>query len=173
MRDIQRQRHGSLHGDKVGIGTLISMTIYQRLFAGDRLPGQRPLLSAERWESEVRRVFGPLADAAIAINSPLPPQGAVWDRQRRQIEQAMENFGYAYVHSFDRLLPAARDKIAAIGGPVRPAQLGYSVQDTYDAIAFGKEVRPKFTTLRLAERFGWLYDLAEDISAGLPEGRIY
>lgn len=173
MRDIQRQRHGSLHGDKVGIGTLISMTIYQRLFAGDRLPGQRPLMSAERWESEVRRVFGPLADAAIAINSPVPPQGAVWDRQKWQIEQAMENFGYAYVRSFDRLLPAARDKIAAIGGPVRPDQLGYSVQDTYDAIAFGKEVRPKFTTLRLAERFGWLYDLAEDISAGLPEGRIY
>jgi len=85
----------------------------------------------------------------------------------------MTLFGYDTVRSFERLLPVARDKIAAIGGPIRPDQLGYSVQDTYDAIAFGKEVRPKFTTLRLAERFGWLYELAEEIAKGLPTGRIY
>ncbi len=173
MRDIQQHREGSLHGDKVGIGTLISMTIYSRLFAGDRLPAQRKLMSAERWQSEVRRVFGSTADAALAINTPHPPQGTEWERQKRQIEQSMESFGYDVVRSFEKLLPAVRDKIAALGGPVRPDQLGYSVQDTYDAIAFGKEVRPKFTTLRLAERFGWLYDLAEEISAGLPTGRIY
>lgn len=173
MRDIQRQRPGSLHGDKVGIGTLISMTIYRRLFAGDRLPDQRPVMPAGVWESEVRRVFGPLAPAALAINSPQPPQGAEWERQKQQIDRAMTQFGYAYIHTFDQLLPAIRDKIAAMGGPVRPDQLGYSVQDTYDAIAFGKEVRPKFTTLRLAERFGWLYDLADEIAAGLPAGLIF
>lgn len=173
MRDIQRQRHGSLHGDKVGIGTLISMTIYQRLFDGDKLPEQRPVLPADRWKKEIRRVYGPLANAALAINSPQPPTGEVWEKQKEQISRAMDQFGYNVVKSFDQLLPAARDKISAIGGPVRPYELGYSVQDTYDAIAFGKEVRPKFTTLRLAERFGWLYDLADDISRGLPEGRIY
>ena len=173
MRDIQRQRRGSLHGDKVGIGTLISMTIYQRLFAGEKMPEQRPVMAADRWESEVRRVFGPLAPAALAINSPQPPQGTEWDRQKQIIGQAMDLFGYDYVRSFEQLLPAAREKITAIGGPVRPDQLGYSVQDTYDAIAFGKEVRPKFTTLRLAERFGWLYDLAEEIAAGLPLGKVY
>lgn len=173
MRDIQRQRPGSLHGDKVGIGTLISMTIYQRLFAGNQLPEQRPIMNASRWEQEVIRVFGPLASAALAINSPQPPQGAEWERQKRQIDQSMTLFGYDTVRSFEQLLPAARDKIAVIGGPIRPDQLGYSVQDTYDAIAFGKEVRPKFTTLRLAERFGWLYELAEEIASGLPTGQIY
>jgi glycerol-1-phosphate dehydrogenase [NAD(P)+] len=173
MRDIQQHKTGSLHGDKVGIGTLISMVIYRRLFAGDRLPEQRPTMPADRWAQEVRRVFGPLADAALSINNSQPPQGAAWESQKRQIARAMDAFGYAVVRSFDTLLPAIRDKITAIGGPVRPDQLGYSVQDTCDAIAFGKEVRPKFTALRLAERFGWLYDLSEDIAAGLPEGRIY
>ena len=173
MRDIQRQRRGSLHGDKVGIGTLISMTIYQRLFAGEKMPEQRPIMAAGQWEKEVNRVFGPLAPAALAINSPQPPQGAEWERQKLIIEQAMTHFGYDYVRSFKQLLPAARDKITAIGGPVRPDQLGYSVQDTYDAIAFGKEVRPKFTTLRLAERFGWLYEMAGDIATELPLGKVY
>ena len=60
-----------------------------------------------------------------------------------------------------------------MGGPAYPDQLGYSVQDTYDAIAFGKEVRPKFTTLRLAERYGWIYDLAEDFASNLPKRTSY
>ncbi len=173
MRDIQRHKKGSLHGDKVGIGTLIGMTLYMRLFEGRRLPLQKPPLPAHIWEKEVRRVYGPLAEQAIAKNDPLPPQGKMWETQKQSIEAAMEAFGYNYVDRFSKLLPEARDHITAIGGPVRPDQLGYSKQDTYDAIAHGKEVRPKFTTLRLAERFGWLYDLAEEIADGLPAGRIY
>lgn len=173
MNDIRRHKKGSLHGDKVGIGTLIGMTMYLRLFEGDKLPSQRPHLAADLWTKEVRRVYGPLADQAIAKNTPYPPVGKEWDYQRNQIAEAMELFGYRYINRFKTLLPFARDKIIAMGGPVRPDQLGYNRQETYDAIAFGKEVRPKFTTLRLAERFGWLYDLAEEIANGLPEGKIY
>ncbi|NLM78639.1 MAG: sn-glycerol-1-phosphate dehydrogenase [Ruminococcaceae bacterium] len=173
MRDIQMEREGSLHGDKVGIGTLISMVMYQKLFAGSAMPRQRPVLAADIWEKEVRRVYGPLAAHALATNQPQPPQGDVWDKQKQLLERAMQTFGFAAVERFKTLIPLARDKILAMDGPVRPDQLGYTVQDTYDAIAFGKEVRPKFTILRLAERYGWLYDLAEEISAGLPRGDLY
>lgn len=173
MRDIQQHRQGSLHGDKVGIGTLIGMQMYLRLFEGRKMPEQRPTMPADQWREEVRRVYGSLAEQALAINPPEPPHGAAWDQQKERLEQAMESYGYDVVDSFKSLLPEARDKIAAIGGPTRPDQLGYSVQDTYDAIAFGKENRPKFTTLRLAERYGWLYDLADEIARGLPEGSIY
>jgi glycerol-1-phosphate dehydrogenase [NAD(P)+] len=173
MRDLQRHRSGSLHGDKVGIGTLISMVVYQRLFAGDRLPEQRPVMPAAQWENEIRRVYGSLSDHAIAINPPEPPQGHAWERQVRLIDRAMTSFGYETVRSFQTLLPKTRDLIIAMGGPIRPDQLGYSVQDTYDAIAFGKEVRPKLTSARIAERFGWIYDLAGEISEGLPKGEIY
>ena len=173
MRDIQQHRQGSLHGDKVGIGTLIGMHMYLKLFEGPKMPEQRPTMPADLWREEVRRVYGPLADHALAINPSEPPHGDVWDRQRERLEQAMESYGYDVVDSFKTLLPEARDKIAAMGGPTRPDHLGYSVQDTFDAIAFGKENRPKFTTLRLAERYGWLYDLADEIARGLPDGTIY
>ena len=173
MRDIQAHRTGSLHGDKVGIGTLIAMTMYLRMFGDGYPPAQRPTMPARTWESEVRRVYGPLADAAIAQNESEPPTGAVWDEQRRRIADAMERYGYATVEGFRTLLPAAVRMIDDIGGPVRPDQLGYSVQDARDAIAHGKEVRPKFTTLRIAERYGWLYDLADEIATGLPDGVIY
>lgn len=173
MRDIQMHRQGSLHGDKVGIGTLIGMVLYLRLFAGGRMPRQKPTMNPQIWEKEVRRVFGPLAEHALAINPCEPPQGNEWDRQKEQLEMAMNTFGFSAVERFKALLPAARDKILAMDGPARPDQLGYTVQDTYDAIAFGKEVRPKFTTLRLAERYGWLYELAREIAEGLPEGKIY
>jgi glycerol-1-phosphate dehydrogenase [NAD(P)+] len=173
MNDIRKHKKGSLHGDKVGIGTLIGMSMYLKLFGNGDIPEQRPHLAADLWEQEVRRVYGPLADQAIAKNTPYPPRGEEWERQKKQISQAMDLYGYKYVDRFRTLLPYARDRITAMGGPVRPDQLGYTRQETYDAIAYGKEVRPKFTTLRLAERFGWLYDLAEEIANGLPEGKIY
>lgn len=173
MRDIQRGRHGSLHGDKVGIGTLVSMAMYLRMFGDGALPVQRPTLPAAAWEREVRRVYGPLADEAIAKNAPEPPSGAAWEAQRRRLARSMDEYGYAAVRSFRTLLPKARDDMAALGGPTRPDQLGYGPEDTFDAICFGKEVRPKFTLLRLAERFGWLYDLGREIADGLPRGVIY
>jgi glycerol-1-phosphate dehydrogenase [NAD(P)+] len=173
MRDIQAHRTGSLHGDKVGIGTLVGMTLYLRMFGDGGLPAQRPTMSARVWEAEVRRVYGPLADAAIAGNPSEPPTGEAWENQKRRIGLAMESFGYETVRGFRDLVPAAVHMITDMGGPVRPGQLGYSVQDAYDAIAFGKEVNPKFTMLRMAERYGWLYDLAAEISAGLDSGEIY
>jgi glycerol-1-phosphate dehydrogenase [NAD(P)+] len=174
MRDIQRHRPGSLHGDKVGIGTLIGMTLYLRLFGDGNLPAQRPAMPASVWEAEVRRVFGPLADSVVATNPHEPPTGAVWEAQKRRMADYMEREGFATVQGFRALLPAAVRMVEGIGGPTRPDQLGYSVQDACDAIGFGKEVNPiKTTTLRIAERFGRLIDFAEDVSAGLPEGRVY
>lgn len=172
INDIQKGRHGSLHGDKVGIGTLITMYMYGKMFGGG-MPAQRATLDAASWEREVRRVYGQLADNAISINESVPPSGAVWEEQKRRIARAMDDYGYKAVAAFGTLLPEIRDRILSIGGPVRPDQLGYTVGETHDAIAFAKEVRPKFTILRIAERFGWLYELADEISSGLPEGKIY
>ncbi len=173
MRDVQLGRTGSLHGDKVGIGTLIGMYMYTRLFAAGRMPEQKQTMAPEIWRAEVSRVYGPMARQALAINPDRPPAGAVWQAQKKQLEKAMESFGFAEVERFKKLLPEARDKIELLGGPVRPDQLGYTEQECYDAIAFGKENRPKFTTLRLAERYGHLYELAREIAWGLPQGKIY
>ncbi len=173
MRDVQQGRTGSLHGDKVGIGTLIGMYMYTRLFAGGRMPEQKKTMPPDVWRREVHRVYGPMAERALAINPDRPPAGRVWQEQKEQLEKAMHSFGFAAVERFRALLPQARDKISLVGGPTRPDQLGYTEQEVYDAIAFGKENRPKFTTLRLAERYGWLYELAVEIAWGLPRGDIY
>jgi hypothetical protein len=85
----------------------------------------------------------------------------------------MNTYGIDFVKTIPLLLPSYKAMIEAMGGPVYPHQLGYTVSETYDAIAHGKEVRPKFTILRIAERFGHLYDLADEIAKGLPEGKIY
>ncbi len=172
MHDIQVGKTGSLHGDKVGIGTLISLYIYYKMF-GNGMPEQRPTMPADQWEREVRRVFGPLAAQAIRINDSTPPQGDEWEKQKNRMETAMNQYGFEFVKKIPLLLPQYKAMIETMGGPVRPDQLGYGVQDTYDAIAHGKEVRPKFTLLRIAERYGWLYDLAQEIAQGLPKGEIY
>lgn len=173
MKDVARHRPFSLHGDRVGIGTLIGMTLYLILFANGRMPQQKPTMPAADWENEVRRVYGPLAEHALAINPHEPPQGEEWENQQRLLTQAMDRFGFKMVSGLRTLLPTIRDLLADLGGPIRPDELGYTVEDTYDAIAFGKENRPKFTVLRLAERYGHLYDLARRISEGLPAGNIY
>lgn len=162
MRDVKNGRAASLHGDKVGLGTLISLSMYQSLFEERSLPAQHPILPAARWAQEVRRVYGQQAVTALAINEPEPPQGALWEAQKIRLDAAMNAFGYEVISSFAGLLPRAEALITAMGGPTRASQLGYTRQDLYDAVAFGKENRPKLTVLRLAERFGRLYDLAQD-----------
>jgi glycerol-1-phosphate dehydrogenase [NAD(P)+] len=172
MRDIQLHKSGSLHGDKVGIGTLISLFMYYELF-GKGMPTQETTMDSATWHNEVRRVYGNLSEAAIQKNDSTPPQGELWDMQKIRLEAAMKNYGYAFVASIPELITSYKKMIETMGGPVYPHQLGYSVSDTYDAIAHGKEVRPKFTLLRIAERYGQLYKLADKISKGLPEGTIY
>lgn len=172
MRDIQQGKKGSLHGDKVGIGTLISLYIYQKMFSG-KMPEQRNTMGKNQWEREVRRVYGDLAEEAISRNDPEPPGKEIWDDQKRRLEAAMLSYGFGFAQKAKTLLPEYKKMISDAGGPCYPHELGYTVEDTYDAIAFGKEVRPKFTLLRIAERFGHLYDLADEISRGLAEGKIY
>ena len=172
MRDIQQNKAGSLHGDKVGIGTLISLYMYEEMF-GKGMPRQEETMDSRTWEMEVRRVYGDLAEAAIKKNEPEPPQGILWEKQKKRMEQSMEAYGFAFLETVPRLIKSYKSMIENMEGPVYPHQLGYSVSDTYDAIAYGKEVRPKFTLLRIAERYGHLYALAEKIAKGLPSGSIY
>ncbi len=164
MRDISLGRKGSLHGDKVGIGTLIALYIYAEMFSGSRLPEQRPQLGSDEWEREIRRVYGPLADKAMSINEPCPPFGSVWEDQKAAISAAMEEYGYEYIRKHCSRISVYADMIRKIGGPVTACELGYDKQELKDAISFSKEIRPKFTVLRIAERFGMLYELADRIS---------
>lgn len=228
MKDVRTGKTGSLHGDKVGIGTLISLYMYYRLFnqsmPGEMktmseqygkvseqnpalsrqtsstpkqriamqeqeqdtlaqslassslslaMPEQRLIMPAEKWTTEIKRVYGSIADEAILRNESEPPQGAEWERQKQILQQSMNLYGFDFVSKIPELLPRFKSMIEAMGGPVYPHQLGYTVSETYDAIAHGKEVRPKFTILRIAERFGHLYELADEIAKGLPEGKIY
>ena len=53
--------------------------------------------------------------------------------------------------------------LIAMGAPVRPADLGYSRQDTLDALRWAMEVRARFTILRLAWLCGSLDELTEEI----------
>ncbi len=169
MGDIRRHRPGSLHGDKVGLGTLAGMGLYLRLFGDGNLPAQRPTMPARVWESEVRRVFGPQADAVVANNPHEPLSGAAWDAQKRRLAAALDAYGHGIVQGYRTLLPAAAGMIEAIGGPVKPSQLGYSEQDARDAVGFGKEVNAaKLTVMRIAERFGLLYEFAEAAAADWP-----
>jgi glycerol-1-phosphate dehydrogenase [NAD(P)+] len=172
IRDIQKGAKGSLHGDKVGIGTLISLFIYYKMF-GQGMPEQRPVMTEETWRREVERVFGPLSVQVFRTNEPEPPSGDLWASQKKRMEAAMQAYGFDFVNKIPLLLPQYKSMIESMGGPVRPDQLGYTPEETFDAIAFGKEVRPKFTILRIAERYGWLYRLADEIARGLPEDKIY
>lgn len=165
MKDIRLARRGSLHGDKVGIGTLISLYMYREMFGAHSMPEQKGHLSEKAWTEEIRRVFGDMAQRAMSINDSCPPEGEVWDEQKKIIEKSMSEYGYAYLDKYCGRIGEFASMIRAMGGPVLAGELGYDKQDLYDAIAFSKEVRPKFTILRIAERFGRLYELASEIAA--------
>lgn len=167
MSDIQLGRTGRLHGDKVGIGTLVSLYIYLKMFGEHSFPQKKETMPPSIWEEEIKRVYGKLAKKAIKINRSQPPTGEEEKRQEKILKESMEEYGFAFIDKYCSDILHYAQMIKKMGGPIYAHELGYSKEETYDAIAFAKEVRPKYSILRIAEGYGLLYDFAKEISQDL------
>ena len=160
MRDLQRGRRGTLHGDKVGMAALLVMRMYEKFF-------EAPLFlkaeSREDWEKGLRKAFGALSERIISESNPV-----YFDTEFRQKALDGIKAHWDYFKAEAAKLPALRlsgeANIKSAGGPVRPEELGYTRQDIVDALNYAKEVRDKFTILRMAWLSGRLAQLAEEIA---------
>ena len=161
MRDMARGRRSTLHGDKVGVATLLTLRLYEKFLTGEH-PAVSPAASRAEWEEGLRHVYGALAPAILA-QAPERHFDPSW---RRQVLDEMTTC-WQEIRGWAAGLPALRTQgeaaLRAMGAPVRPADLGYDRQDTLDALRWAMEVRDRFTILRLCWLCGCLDRLVEEV----------
>lgn len=169
MRDLSRGKPASLHGDKVGVASLVGLSIYEKFFS-EQPPEQGERLEGAAWEQAMEAVFGSrLAPRMIEAARPFFLDSAAWAAYREAIVQRWDDYR-SQVAGFAALREQGARALEQAHGPVLPQQMGYTRQDILDAIRFARFVRPERPTiLTWAANWGRLDAIAEEIADALYE----
>ena len=161
MKAMREGSAGSLHGDKVGVAALLIMDIYAHLFS-EGIPAQGPGMDQAKWESEICRVYGDAAEAILAENAQMHPDKAEWEAQKARALALWPEY-QKQTADFPALIEKGRSWLRAIGGPALPQDMGYTRAEMRDALLYSKEVRTRFTVMRLLERWGVLEHYVDEV----------
>ena len=170
MQSLQRGTPGDLHGIQVGVGTLLTLWIYENVLnqeAPDVEKARRAMadFSGEAWRARVERIFGPIAPELLALEERAGKNDPGRHASRLQIIEAHWQDIRAIIR--EELPP--RDEIAALmrraGMPMTPADLHLSPEDVRDALLGSRDIRDKYLTSSLLWDLGLLEETAERIMA--------
>ncbi len=156
IAEIRGERH-DLHGRQVGLGTLLSAALYQRVLALDSpvLKPLPPAINDRLWS--LPSVAAAVAGQYEAKQQRLEPirqkiaQREVWDRLRAEL--AAEAMSPATIHTW----------LQRAGAAVSMADIGCSRARIKAAILHMHEIRKRFTIVDLAWLCGVLPEAADDL----------
>ena len=159
MMSSARGRCCDLHGIQVGVGTLLTLRIFEKLKTVhptlERAAAAADAFQNQEWEKRLRRVFPQIADELIAMEHRAGKnlrEGRMkrvkniishWD----EIVSAMDA-----LHSCDEM----RAIMLQVGMPTTPQEIGYSVDDVVDAFVCSRDVRDKYLTSSLIWDLGYM-----------------
>ena len=148
MMALERGHKSDLHGIQVGVGTKLTMQIYQKILrlTPDRARAMAVTenFDAAAWEAQVRRIFGKTAPQILQIeekthkNDPQKHAARVeklighWDEVLSIIREELP--------SYDFIIGVMR----AAGLPMTPAEINVSLADTKDALLGARDIRDKY-----------------------------
>jgi len=157
MKSLLRGEIPALHGAKVGLATLMVLRAQQWLAAEvinwENAEHQALNFNIAAWQTEITRVYGPIAQDILAI----------WPDESAQTRVALlhkirEN--WARITSIlarnNDLLPAVEAALIRADGPVCPNEVHIHMNEVIDGINHAFRVRPRFTTWRILDILGLL-----------------
>ncbi|MBQ8973487.1 MAG: iron-containing alcohol dehydrogenase, partial [Clostridia bacterium] len=168
MMALERGKPYDLHGIQVGVGTNLVMKLYReiRKRKSDKALAEAAIraFSSQRWEEQIRRIFGKTAPEVLAIeqkahkNDPqkhaarLNALIAHWNEILTIIDEELPNYN------------ALRETMASTGMPMHPSDLGISIQDTVDAFLGSRDIRDKYLTSSMLWDLGWTEEFAQIVA---------
>ncbi|MBQ1377012.1 MAG: sn-glycerol-1-phosphate dehydrogenase [Lachnospiraceae bacterium] len=165
MMALEREQPYDLHGIQVGVGTNLTMKLYKHLreLTPDKEKALKHLenFDPEAWEKEVYRIFGKTAEEVLKIEADAKKNDPVKARER--IEKIIENWDQITA-IMDEELPDydfLRSKMESIHEPIKPSELGLSMEDTLDAFTGSREIRNKYLTSSLLWDLGLMEEFRE------------
>ena len=173
MQALQRGKASDLHGIQVGVGTLITLWIYEKMLAGETVDEQRAReamdrFSREKWEASMRRIFGSITPSVLDIERKTGKN--LPETQKDHLEKIRDHWAEIREIIREELPPREEisDLMGRCGMPGTPADLGLTVQDTIDALKGSREIRDKYLTSSLLWDLGLLGETARRLENEYP-----
>jgi len=156
MADVQGQRH-DLHGRQVGLGTILSAALYERILAMER-----PVFA--EMPRAVDRDFWAVPAAVEAVAKQYEAKETHREQARRKIADA-QTWDQLRARLAAQVKPARRIRkwLRQAGGATSFADVGCSRQRLRAAIMHMHEIRRRFTVVDLAWLVGVLPDATDDL----------
>lgn len=163
MIHIARGQGSRLHGDKVGVAELLVLDFYRRFF--DHV---RPVkeVDMEKYAEETKKAYGTLYDE-VMLESGVNVQPPF----EEQYKNTLENWDTckAMADQLSSKIEPIKDMLIRCSGATRPEQVGASKEDVRNALYYALNVRTRFTILRLALRWGVLFDIVDEMMEDMYE----
>ena len=166
MQALQRGVPSDLHGIQVGVGTLLTLWIYEHMLnmeKVDRARAERAMAEfrPEAWEARMWEIFGPIAPSVLEIERKVGKNRP--ETQKEHLDRIEKHWGE--IRQIIREELPSRDSVYALmkrcGMPLTPEDLGLSRKDTVDALLGSREIRDKYLTSSLLWDLGLLDETAE------------
>ncbi len=160
MKLLWEHRPSQLHGAKVGVATVLVASLYDRVKQISRAQAEQRMARVPSPDRVVevqiiRQVYGPMAEAIIAEQSPfLNMDEAAYTRLQKRILDSWDA-----IQEIAATVPPAdqiESMLAAAGAPTRPSALGLSDQEVELAMCCSHYLRNRFTVARLGRMLGIL-----------------
>lgn len=148
MMAMERKEPYDLHGIQVGVGTYLTMKMYDWIRTlkpdHDRMLAHAASFDRAAWEVQVRRVFRSTADEIIRIEDEQKKNDPA--RLAKRIEKICDHWE-EILRIIDEELPPFDEIYATmrrIGMPVEPKEMDICDQDVIDAYLGSRDIRDKY-----------------------------
>lgn len=159
MKLMREGRRAILHGAKVGLGVLVSAARYATVRAMSRAEAEGRLAAAQpprraAVAEGLRAGYGPaIAEGLLAGQAPFleMSEGAFAALKARTLAN------WDRIQAIAATVPppdAIAGWLSRAGGPVTPAELGFSAEEYAQGIACAGYFRPRFTVAKLSQLLG-------------------
>lgn len=167
MMALERGEASDLHGIQVGVGTVLTMRLYDRIKAlvpsREKAESAMKAFDADEWEARVKRVFGKTAPQVLAIEEKTqkndPAKHAVrlnrildsWNDILKIIEEELPDSEWLF------------GKMRDTGMPMEPSDIGITPEDVKDAFVCSRDIRDKYLSGSMLWDLGELDDFAKEL----------
>lgn len=166
MMALARGLDVELHGIQVGIGTLLTLKIWEKLKleASSRETAQAFIDSFDEaaWEAMVRRVFGQAAETILKTARAEGRNDKAAHAKRLQVSLGewpqIQKIAQEELPAYQEV----RGLMESLQMPLAPGDIGFTREDTVDALMGAREIRDKYLTSSLLWDLGLLYTKAPE-----------
>ncbi|MBQ3079318.1 MAG: sn-glycerol-1-phosphate dehydrogenase [Clostridia bacterium] len=165
MMALERGLASDLHGIQVGVGTVLTMRIYEDIKklvpSREKAENAMKAFDEKAWEARVRRVFGRTGEQVLAIERKTKKNDP--EKHARRLSNTLDNWDAIQkiiseeLPEYDWLI----GKMKETGMPIEPQDIDISHDDVVDAFVCSRDIRDKYLSGSMLWDLGEMDDFAK------------